>query len=257
MGCGWGSATLYIASHFPAVSVVSVSNSSSQRAYIEGQAKKRGLNNITVITSDINNFEAPVAEEQGGKFDRVVSIEMIEHTKNWEKLFGKVSSWLKPDTGLFFMHIFTHHSFPFHYVDGYMAKTWFTGGQMPSDDLPLYFQKDLALKDHWLLNGKHYERTCNEWLRKLDSNREAALAVAKKVYGDKQALARFVDWRLFFIACAELFGYKNGNEWAVSHYLFANKGSSGAGSHHEDGGIALDAAPSSSGGRRGGATRRH
>jgi len=218
MGCGWGSATLYIATHFPAVQVTAVSNSRSQKSYIDGEARRRGLTNVTVITCDINTFEAPTAT---GRFDRVVTIEMLEHVKNYERVFARAATWLKPG-GKMFVHIFTHRAFPFHYTDGWMAKTFFSGGQMPSDDLLLHFQRDLALVDHWIVPGTHYARTCEAWLQRLDSNRAAALAVTRQVYGDHQRLKWFVNWRLFFIACAELFAYAGGNEWAVSHYLFVN-----------------------------------
>lgn len=141
--------------------------------------------------------------------------------KNYERLLSRVSSWLKPG-GLFFVHIFTSTGLqmPFHYVDGWMARHFFTGGQMPSDDLLHFFQRDLYIQDRWIVNGQHYAKTCNAWLRELDSNRAAALAVTGKVYGEHQRLKWFVNWRLFFLACAELFDYKGGNEWAVSHYLF-------------------------------------
>lgn len=216
MGCGWGSATLFIASRLPQVQMVAVSNSHSQRAYIEGQARARNLTNVTVLTADINAFEAP------GKFDRVISIEMMEHAKNYEKLLGRVASWLRPG-GLFFVHIFTARDTPFHYETGWMARTFFSGGQMPSDDLLLYFQRDVALVDHWVLPGTHYAATCNAWLAQLDSHREAALEVLAGTYGEREKGKWLQYWRLFFIACAELFDYDGGNVWAVSHYLFERK----------------------------------
>lgn len=214
MGCGWGSATLFIASHFPAVHVTAVSNSNSQREYIEQQAQNRGLTNVTVITADINVFNA-----EPESFDRVVSIEMMEHVKNYEKLLLKVSTWLKP-TGKLFVHIFSHRQFPFHYTDGWMAENFFTGGQMPSDDLLLYFQRDLKIVDHWVLNGNHYHKTCEAWLTKFDRNRDVALKAIEKTYGSHQKMKWLVNWRLFFLACSELFAYNHGEEWGVSHYLF-------------------------------------
>jgi cyclopropane-fatty-acyl-phospholipid synthase len=263
MGCGWGSFSLYAAERFPLVAFTGVSNSASQRAYILAQAAARGLSNVTIVTADINAFEGA-----GKEFDRVVSIEMMEHVKNYQLLLRRVASWMRPG-GMMFVHIFTHAHTPFHYVrggyccwlllllllaaamplpsppffysaqapssplfslpslhtqtDGWMARAFFSGGQMPSDDLLLHFQEELALVNHWGVNGKHYERTCNEWLRKMDSKRDEALAVLAGVYGEENKHKRYVDWRLFFLACAELFGYKGGEEWAVSHYLFVKK----------------------------------
>jgi hypothetical protein len=170
----------------------------------------------------------------------VVSIEMMEHAKNYDALLARVSSWLKPG-GRMFVHIFTHASLPFHYVEGWMAENFFTGGQMPSDDLLLYFQRDLRIVDHWVVDGRHYERTCNAWLAAMDANKGPAMAAVRATYGEHQATKWFVNWRLFFIACAELFGFKHGSEWAVSHYLFEKPGAAGAGT----GAAAAGAAPRS------------
>jgi cyclopropane-fatty-acyl-phospholipid synthase len=144
---------------------------------------------------------------------------MMEHVKNYELLLRNVASWMKPG-GTFFVHIFTHVHTPFHYTEGWMAENFFSGGQMPSDDLLLHFQRDVQLTGHWIVNGRHYERTCNEWLRKMDENKAAVVALLEELYGAGQGIGRYVDWRLFFIACAELFGYNGGNEWVVSHYTF-------------------------------------
>lgn len=217
MGCGWGSFTLYVAAQYPNVRVTGVSNSGSQRAYILGKAAERGLKNVEVVTADINVFDA----EKGG-YDRVVSIEMMEHAKNYEKLLRKVSTWLKAD-GLMFVHIFTHTTLPFHYDKGWMAENFFSGGQMPSDDLLLYFQQELTIADHWVVDGRHYEKTSNAWLETMDRNRGAALKAIESTYGAAQKTKWLVNWRLFFLACAELFGYANGQEWQVSHYLFQKK----------------------------------
>jgi cyclopropane-fatty-acyl-phospholipid synthase len=219
MGCGWGSFTLYVSTHFPLVTVVSVSNSASQAAYINAQAAHRGVSDrVTVVTCDINTFSPP----EPGTFDRLVSIEMMEHAKNYEMLLNRISTWLNP-SGKAFVHIFTHRSVPFHYTTGWMAENFFTGGQMPSDDLLLHFQRDMACVDRWIVPGTEYERTCNEWLRKMDAHRGEVLAVLGETYGKDQANTQYGRWRLFMLSCAELFGYEAGNQWVVSHYLFENK----------------------------------
>lgn len=216
LGCGWGSATLYIASHYPEVHMTAVSNSKTQKAYIEDQARRRGLKNVTVITADVNVFQAPA------KYDRVISVEMLEHVKNYQMLFGRIANWLEPN-GKFFVHIFTHKSLPFHYEKGWMAENFFSGGQMPSDDLLLYFQRDLTLVNHWIVNGTHYQKTADAWLASMRKNRAVALQAIEETYGPKQRTKWWVNWKLFYIACSELFGYRNGNEWMVSHYLFEKK----------------------------------
>ncbi|KAA0148448.1 hypothetical protein FNF27_02570 [Cafeteria roenbergensis] len=212
LGCGWGSVTLYLATHFPHVDITCVSNSTTQRAYITEQARRRGLTNVTAITDDAAKFSPPA----GQTYDRVVSVEMLEHMKNYEALFGRISTWLRPG-GLFFAHIFTHRRFAYHFEEGWMAERFFTGGQMPSNDLFAYFQRDLRLRDQWVLNGMHYKKTCDAWLDKLDSNKDAAL----RLFADSpNPTKEFVDWRLFFIVCGESFAYADGEEWQVSHYLF-------------------------------------
>ena len=214
MGCGWGSFTLYAAARFPRVAFTAVSNSASQKRFIDAQAQARGLANVTVVTCDINVFEGA-----GRAFDRVVSVEMMEHVKNYDLLLRRVASWMRPGA-LMFVHIFTHRQHPFHYEKGWMAENFFAGGQMPSDDLLLHFQRDLRVVDRWAVQGTHYERTSNAWLASMDANRARVLPVLAETYGAENAALWFVNWRLFFIACAELFGFDGGNEWAVSHYLF-------------------------------------
>jgi cyclopropane-fatty-acyl-phospholipid synthase len=212
LGCGWGSVTLYMATRFPHVDVTAVSNSSTQREYIAAQARRKGLTNVKVLTADAAKFAPP----SGETYDRVISVEMLEHMKNYEALFGRISSWLNPG-GLFFAHIFTHKKFAYHFEDGWMAERFFTGGQMPSDDLFFHFQRDLTIRDHWVLNGMHYKKTCDAWLDKLDSNKDEAL----RLFADRpNPTKEFVDWRLFFIVCGESFAYNNGEDWQVSHYLF-------------------------------------
>jgi len=204
-----------VAEHFPNCKVTGVSNSAPQRLAILARAKERGLSNVTIVTGDINVFDF----DKKAQFDRVITIEMMEHMKNYELLLGKVSTWIKPG-GALFIHIFTHVTTPYHFVDGWMAEEFFTGGQMPSDTLLCYFQKHLRLEGHWRVNGTHYEKTSNAWLEALDRNKASAMAILEKTMGSyHKANVQFVKWRLFYLACAELFGYDRGNRWIVSHYL--------------------------------------
>ena len=217
LGCGWGSLTLWIAKKFPKSKITAVSNSSSQRSYIINQAKLKKLKNIKIITSDMNDFETMQ------KFDRVVSVEMIEHMRNHKRLFFNISKWLKPK-GLFFMHIFVHHSTPYLFEvkdkDDWMSKYFFSGGMMPSEDLPLHFQDKLKIEKQWIWSGKHYEKTANAWLQNIDKNETKATEILEDIYGKKDAKKWLQRWRIFFMACAELWGFNKGNEWKVSHYLF-------------------------------------
>lgn len=216
LGCGWGSISLYVAEHFPNCKITGVSNSRTQKEFIEARAKERGLKNVEILTQDMNDFQIRK------KFDRIISVEMLEHMKNYELLFEKLAGVLKLD-GKFFIHIFTHKEFayPFEVVDetDWMAKYFFTGGQMPSDDLFLYFQKDFQVKKHWRESGTHYQKTSEAWVDNMYKNRAEILPILEKVYGKDQATKWWVYWKVFFLACAELFGYKGGSEWLVSHYL--------------------------------------
>lgn len=220
LGCGWGSLSLYIAEKYSDCQIVAVSNSKTQREYIEAQAQEKGYRNLRVVTEDMNDF---TIEEQ---FDRVVSVEMLEHMKNYQKVFAKIASFLKED-GLFFTHIFTHirYAYPFEVKDetDWMARYFFTGGMMPSDDLFLYFQDDLTLIKHWRVNGVHYAKTSEAWLANMDRHKQDIIPLFQQTYGEKEVTKWWSYWRVFFMSCAELWGYSNGNEWMVSHYLMSKK----------------------------------
>jgi len=217
LGCGWGSLTLWMAAHYPASHITAVSNSASQRECIMAEAAKRSLHNLTVVTCDMNVFDIDA------QFDRVVSVEMIEHMRNWQELFRRISQWLRPG-GRFFMHVFCHRMVPYAFEarDGsdWMSAHFFSGGMMPSDDLALRFQNHLSLLRRWRWDGTHYEKTANAWLDNIDRERGAVLPILAETYGAGAAEQWFQRWRIFFMACAELFGFDNGQEWWVSHYLF-------------------------------------
>eukprot|EP00884_Botryococcus_braunii_P011616 jgi/Botrbrau1/20455/Bobra.145_2s0019.1 len=220
LGCGWGSLSLFLAEKYPNSQVLGVSNSSTQKALIDERAQRAGLKNLKIVTADI------VRLEMDKKVDRILSIEMFEHMKNYQKLMQKISTWLKPG-GMLFVHIFVHRSIPYHFevVDetDWMAKYFFTGGTMPSDNLLLHFQEDLVLKQRWRVSGMHYHRTLEDWLVRQDRCQSQVLALFKDVYGKKDAFKWVMYWRLFYMACSELFRYNNGNEWFVSHYLFSTR----------------------------------
>lgn len=216
LGCGWGSMSLYIAEQYPNTQVTSISNSTSQREFIESEAAARGLSNVNVVVADMNDFDT------GEIFDRIVSIEMFEHMRNYQVLFQKISQWLTAD-GQFFMHIFVHRSTPYEFLDNgpgdWMSRHFFSGGIMPSDDLPLFFQEHLDIVCRWRWSGEHYARTSNAWLQNMDSQRGEIVPVLAGTYG-KDVAKWWMRWRLFFMACAELFDYDKGQEWYVAHYLF-------------------------------------
>ncbi|MBD8637232.1 class I SAM-dependent methyltransferase [Stenotrophomonas sp. CFBP 13725] len=218
LGCGWGSLTLWMAERYPNARITAVSNSNGQRTHIEAQCKARRLGNVTVLTRDVNHLELPEHA-----FDRAISIEMFEHMRNYDRLLGRIAGWLRSD-GALFVHIFVHRTlmYPFETQgdDNWMGRHFFTGGLMPAADTLLHFQHDLLLQQRWLLDGTHYERTANHWLANQDSQRDALMPVLRQTYGDAAAALWFQRWRMFWMACAELFGYENGQQWQVAHYLF-------------------------------------
>lgn len=215
LGCGWGSLSLYMAEKFPNSRITGVSNSNNQRLFIEARAKQRGLKNLTIRTANINELQL------SQPFDRIVSIEMFEHMRNYKELLRRVSSWLKPE-GLAFVHIFCHEKTAYLFTsegkNDFMGRYFFTGGLMPSFDLFDYFPSDIKVVEKWAVNGQHYEKTSNAWLEKMDASRPRIFPVFEKTYGG-DAAKWWVYWRVFFMACAELFGYNKGREWLVGHYL--------------------------------------
>ncbi len=220
LGCGWGSLSLWMARQFPSARIVSVSNSHSQRQFIESQVAARGLRNLLVITEDMNVF-APGRSFDRQCFDRIVSVEMFEHMMNWRALLSRAHAWLNPD-GRLFLHIFTHRSGAYLFdranSEDWIAQHFFTGGVMPSHQLIRQYGDLFGVEREWRWSGTHYERTARDWLKNFDSHRDAIADVLQPVYGAETALW-MRRWRWFFLATAGLFGHATGNEWGVSHYL--------------------------------------
>jgi cyclopropane-fatty-acyl-phospholipid synthase len=224
IGCGWGSLTLHLAENYPNARITGISNSNSQREYIMATAKARGYNvqNITIITCNVADDKGALDVVKNN--DLAMTVEMFEHMKNYDQLLKKVYMFLKPN-GRLFVHIFTHKTFTYEFEEGWMSKNFFTGGTMPSDDLLLYFANDFAIVDHWRVNGQNYEKTSNGWLDYLDKSWKSGelQPVLADAYGAGKEREWYVNWRLFFLACAELWGYQKGQEWIVSLYLFERK----------------------------------
>ena len=216
LGCGWGSVSMWIAERYPGARVVGVSNSKSQREFILSRCRARGLRNVDIETCDINTFDP------GRRFDRVISVEMFEHVRNHRLLLSRIADWLEPE-GLLFVHHFSHRSdaYPFEDrgSDDWMARHFFTGGLMPSDDHLLNFQEDLVLRNRWRVSGTHYQKTADAWLARHDAGRDPIMRIMAEAYGEADARCWFNRWRLFHMACSELFGYRGGQEWWVSHVL--------------------------------------
>ncbi|KPJ77124.1 MAG: cyclopropane-fatty-acyl-phospholipid synthase [Deltaproteobacteria bacterium SG8_13] len=220
LGSGWGSLTLWMAEKFPASQITTVSNSRYQGDFIRKVCRERSIFNVSHITADMNTFDID------DRFDRVVSVEMFEHMRNWPLLLSRIDSWLKPE-GKMFIHIFTHKTHAYLFEDegddNWMGRHFFSGGMMPADDLLYDLQQDLVIEKHWQVNGVHYSKTAEAWLENLDRRKSRVIPILSEVYGPKAASIWFQRWRIFFMACAELWGFRNGNEWLVSHYLLQKK----------------------------------
>tara|TARA_B110001454_G_scaffold217752_2_gene243848 strand:- start:316 stop:1338 length:1023 start_codon:yes stop_codon:yes gene_type:complete len=215
LGCGWGSVTLYLAEKFPDSKFTCLSNSETQIKYIKTICNEKNLDNVTAIKSDINDF----APQQ--KFDRVISIEMFEHMHNLKELFKRISLWMTPDA-ILFIHVFSHKDTPYFFLDekSWMAKHFFRSGLMPSYDLFDNFSEELLLTQSWLINGTHYQRTLDEWEKRLRSNKQEILKIFQKGVDKKHSLILWRRWRIFLAACSSLFGFNSGDVWFVAHHKF-------------------------------------
>ena len=220
LGCGWGSLSLFMAEKFPKSKITAVSNSRTQKIFIDNETKKRGINNLTIITADMNSFSI------NKKFDRVVSVEMFEHMRNYNELMRRIATWLKND-GKLLVHIFTHKEYTYKFEvkdeNDWMSKYFFTGGIMPGNNLLFYFDEHVIKENFWIVNGMHYSKTSEAWLKNMDQHKSEIISIFKKSYRKENALKWFVYWRVFYMACAELWGFKEGTEWMVCHYLFKKK----------------------------------
>jgi cyclopropane-fatty-acyl-phospholipid synthase len=237
LGCGWGSVSLWLARHYPNATIVGLSNANGQRQFIQSQIEQLGLTNLTIKTGNIAHFtwDDFGFSQDTPRFDRIISVEMFEHMKNYELLLQKLSTWLAPKTptgvGQLFVHIFTHKTLAYHYgnadggcdPDDWMTRFFFLGGTMPSHNLLTHFQQHLTLAQQWVVDGRHYEKTANAWLTNMHTNRANIWPLLEQTYGPKQATKWWVYWKVFYMACAELWGYQHGQQWQVSHYRFENR----------------------------------
>jgi cyclopropane-fatty-acyl-phospholipid synthase len=226
LGCGWGSLSLWLAQHYPHARITSISNSASQREYIQGRCHVLGLSNVEPITANVSEFDGARG------FDRVVSIEMFEHVRNYEQLLRRIRGWLNPD-GKLFVHIFCHRELAYRFesegASDWMGRHFFSGGLMPAFDLFSHFQDDMRISDRWTVDGRHYARTCWDWLSNLDRREQEVLEMFAVGLGEREARLAVQRWRMFFMACAELFQYRGGTEWFVAHFLFEPNASCAAG----------------------------
>jgi len=223
LGCGWGSLSLWIARHYPRCTVTAVSNSRTQRAHIVDRCRTEGLSNVSVITADAAEFRPE------DRFDRVLSVEMLEHVRNHREMLRRISGWLAPG-GKLAVHVFCHRHYAYLFEtegrDDWMGRHFFTGGMMPSDDWLVRFQQDLILERQWRISGTHYARTLEAWLQNCDAHRGQLIELFAAALGPKKGRRQFQRWRMFFMACAELFAFRQGSEWYVSHYLFSSRSNS-------------------------------
>lgn len=217
LGCGWGSITLWIAENYPNCQITSLSNSSSQRSFIEARCRQRGFNNVRVITADVGTFDTDQ------HFDRIISVEMFEHVRNHEDLLARIAKWLDPQ-GRLFVHIFCHRNLAYTFEtegeENWMGRHFFSGGIMPAEDLFLRYPRDMRVQENWWINGLQYARTCEAWLGRLDACDKQARQILQQTSAKDSANVLVQRWRMFFMACAELFRFQDGNQWGVGHYLF-------------------------------------
>jgi cyclopropane-fatty-acyl-phospholipid synthase len=219
LGCGWGSLSLYMAGRFPDAEITAVTNSRDQKRFIDERASELGLTNLTIVNADMNDYDT------GQRFDRAVSVEMFEHMRNWRELLRRIAGWLKPD-GRLFAHFFSHERYAYPFVeegpDDWMTRHFFSGGLMPSHDLAGYFDEHMEVEKVWRVNGLHYARTLRAWLDRTDERRGRVLEIFRETYGD-QAKRWLQRWRMFFMACEEVFARGGGEQWAVTHLLMRPK----------------------------------